>query len=284
MSIELITKYSPKVDEAFSAESKLSLLTNTDYDWSGAKTVSVYRFATAEMNDYVRNRFDGEDTDASISRYGNIYDLSSQVQDMLLTKDRSFIFNIDRMDEDETAQRAGAALARQISEVVIPEVDRYVYGKMVAGAGTTATEADLTAVNIYDAIIAGSEILDDAQVPDTERVIVVTPAVYRLMKQSQGINLECDIAQDQRARGVIAMVDGMAVVKIPTSRLPEGFGFMICHPSATTAPVKLADYGQHSDTALSSGTLVTGRVVYDAFVLENKAKAIYYQPVSTVEG
>ena len=284
MSIELITKYSPKVDEAFSAESKLSLLTNTDYDWSGAKTVSVYRFNTAEMNDYVRNRFEDDSTEASISRYGKIYDLSSQVQDMLLTKDRSFIFNIDRMDEDETAQRSAAALARQVSEVVIPEVDRYVYGKMVTGAGTTAPETELTAANIYDAIVTGSEVLDDAQVPDTERVIVVTPAVYRLMKQSQEINLECDIAQDQRAKGVIAMVDGMAVVKVPSPRLPEGFGFMICHPSATTAPVKLADYGEHRDTALSSGTLVTGRIVYDAFVLENKAKAIYYQPVSNVEG
>lgn len=281
MSIELIRKYSPKVDEAFSAESKLSLLTNTDYDWSGARTVLVYRFTTAEMNDYSRNVEPGGDTtDAALSRYGKIYDLSAQTQEMLLSKDRSFIFNIDKLDEDESALRAGDALSRQIREVVIPEVDTYTYGVMVSKAGTTAQAAALTNENIYDFIVAGSEVMDDAQVPDTERVLVVTPAAYRAMKKNPDINMETDIAQEQRARGVIAMVDGMAVVKVPASRLPENFGFMICHPCATCAPVKLADYGEHSDTALSSGTLVTGRICYDAFVLENKAKAIYYHPIA----
>ena len=280
MSIELIRKYSPKVDEAFSAESKLTLLTNTNYDWSGARAVLVYRFATAEMNDYVRNVDPDSDTpDASISRFGKILDLSSQTQEMLLSKDRSFIFNIDKLDEDESALRAEEALSRQIREVVIPEVDTYTYGIMVKNAGTTAGAVALTDENIYDEIVAGSEILDDAQVPDTERVLVVTPAAYRIMKKNPEISMDTDIGQEQRARGVIAMVDGMAVVKVPASRLPEKFGFMICHPCATCAPVKLADYGEHSDTALSSGTLVTGRICYDAFVLTNKKKAIYYQPI-----
>lgn len=33
----------------------------------------------------------------------------------------------------------------------------------------------------------------------------------------------------------------------------------------------------HDDTPLSSGTIVTGRVCYDAFVLDNKKSGIYYQ-------
>ena len=33
----------------------------------------------------------------------------------------------------------------------------------------------------------------------------------------------------------------------------------------------------HNDTPLSSGTIVTGRVCYDAFVLDNKKTGIYYQ-------
>lgn len=35
MAIELVTKYSPYVDELFAAESKKSLLTNNDFDWTG---------------------------------------------------------------------------------------------------------------------------------------------------------------------------------------------------------------------------------------------------------
>ena len=33
MAIELVTKFSPKVDELFTQESRLSLLTNKDYDF-----------------------------------------------------------------------------------------------------------------------------------------------------------------------------------------------------------------------------------------------------------
>lgn len=283
MSIELAKKYAPAVDELFAAESKLSLLTNTDYDWTGAHSVAVWSVSTVPMNDYSRNRGnDYDENEASLSRFGKIVDLSAQTQEMLLTRDRSFIFNIDKLDNDETANQVAAetALARQIREVVIPEVDVYTYAKMVENAGIKANAAALTEENIYDEITAGTEAMDNAEVPDTERCIVVTPAAYRLMKKCPDIVLDCDISEEMRLQGVIAMVDGLTVVKVPANRLPEGFGFMIAHPSATCAPVKLEDYGTHPDTVLSSGTIVTGRVCYDAFVLKNKAKAIYYHPVS----
>ena len=288
MSIELTAKYSPHTDELFKAESKLSLLTNTNFDWTGARSVKVWKITTAEMNDYARNRSKitgeevGDDTVASLSRYGQIYDLDATTEEMLLKRDRSFIFNIDRLDQDETQNQVAAesALARQIREVVIPEVDTYTYGKMVAGAGTIAEAVELTEENIYDYIVTGTEFLDDAEVPDTERALVVTPATYRLMKKNPEITLDCDIAEEMRLKGVIAMVDGMTVVKVPANRLPAGFGFMIAHPAATVAPVKLDDYGIHENTPLSSGTIVTGRICYDAFVLENKAKAIYYHPIA----
>lgn len=283
MSIELVKKYAPKVDELFTAESKLSLLTNTDYDWTGAHSVSVWKMSTAPMQNYSRNRgADFEETEESLSRFGKIMDLDAQTEEMLLTKDRSFIFNIDKLDEDETAQqlRADTALARQIREVVIPEIDTYAYAKMAEKAGTKADAEELTEDNIYDHIVDGTEVLDDAEVPETERALVVSSATYRIMKKSPHIMLDCDISEEMRIKGVIAMLDGMAVVKVPAKRLPENFGFMIAHPAATTAPVKLEDYGQHPDTALSSGTIVTGRICYDCFVLENKAKAIYYHPVA----
>lgn len=282
MSIELAKKYAPYTDELFKAESKLSLLTNTDFDWTGAHSVKVWKISTVPMNDYVRNKsIESADTDADISRFGKIIDLDAQTEEMLLKKDRSFIFNIDKLDQDETAQQLSAetALARQIREVVIPEVDAYVYDIMAQNAGMVADPAELTPENIYDAIVAGTETLDDAEVPETERVLLVSPATYRLMKKSEDIVLKCDIGQEMIMKGVVAMVDGLAVVKVPSSRLPEGFGFMIAHPSATVAPVKLDDYGTHADTPLSSGVIVTGRICYDAFVLENKADAIYYHPV-----
>lgn len=278
MAIDLATKYLPYVDELFKAESKKDLVTNQDFRWDGAQTVKIYRVSSAPMQDYGRTG----PASGNISRYGAINDLNASTQPMLLAKDRSFIFNIDRLDEDETLRQvdAASALARQLREVVIPEVDTYTYGKIVAGAGTKATAVALTPENIYKAIIDGSKVLDNAEVPETERVLVVTPDTYHIMKQSEDIMMETDIAEDMRLRGVIANIDGLKVQRVPANRLPENFGFLIVHPSATVAPVKLAEYDALTRTALSSGTIVTGRICYDAFVLENKKVGIYYQPVT----
>lgn len=275
MAINLATKFLPYVDEMFSTESKKSLLTNQDFDWTGAHTVKVYKISTAAMNDYKRNPGSG----FTGSRFGEINDLDATTEEFTLKKDRSFTFAIDKLDEDETASQlqAASALARQQREVVIPEVDAYVYGVMAAGAGHKPEAITLTADNIYDEILKGSNALDDAEVPETGRQLVVSPAVYQLMKKCKDITMETDIGNDLRLKGVISNLDGANVIKVPAGRLPEGFGFMLAHPSATVAPTKLEDYKIHKDPPGISGDLVEGRICYDAFVLENKVKAIYYQ-------
>lgn len=275
MAISLATKFSPYTDEQFKAESKRALLTNQDFDWTGAHTVKVYKISTAKLTDYGRT---GPE-EVNFSRFGSIEDLNATTQEMTLNKDRSFIFNIDKLDEDETAQQvqAASALARELREVVIPEVDTYTYDKMCSLAGTKPAAKALTSENIYDEILTASQTLDDAEVPETDRVLVVTPATYQLMKKSKDIILETDIGEDMRLRGVIGNLDGMSVQKVPANRLPEKFGFMVAHPSATVGPVKLEDYKIHTDTIYSSGAVVTGRICYDAFVLDNKKTGIYYQ-------
>ena len=282
-TIDLVTKFAPYVDEQFKNESKLSMLTNQDFDWTGAHTIKVYKIGTSQMNDYDRT---GEDTATNWSRFGPVAGLDATTEELTLTKDRSFTFAIDKLDTDETAQQlAGAtALARQDREVVIPEVDSYVYSVMAAKAGTKPAAVTLTAENIYTEILKASETLDDAEVPETERVLLVTPAVYALMKQCPEIALDTDVGQDMRVKGVIANLDGAAVAKVPKVRLPENFGFMLAHPSATVAPVKLEDYRVHQDPPGLSGALVEGRICYDAFVLDNKTKAIYYQAVTASSG
>ncbi len=274
MAINLVTKFLPYVDEQFTAESKKSLLTNNDFEWTGAHTVKVYKVSTAEMTDYDRTG-----TGENASRYGAVAGLSATTEEFTLTKDRSFTFAIDKLDSDETAQQlsGASALARQQREVIIPEVDTYVYNVMCTKAGTKPAGVALTADNIYSEILKASETLDNAFVPETGRVLVVTPATYTLMKQCKDITMETDIGNDMRLKGVIGMLDGASVIKVPANRLPSAFGFMLAHPSATVAPTKLEDYKIHQDPPGISGDLVEGRIVYDAFVLDNKTKAIYYQ-------
>ena len=274
MAIELATKFLPYVDEQFSTESKKSLLTNTDFDWTGAHTVKVYRITTSAMNDY-----DRAGTGSNWSFYGPVAPLSATTQEMTLTRDRSFTFTLDRLDQDETLMQlaAASALARQVREVVIPEVDSYTYGVMCANAGHKPAAKALTATNIYTEILAASEQLDNAEVPETSRLLVLTPTTYTLLKKCKDVILETDIGADMRLKGVIAMLDGAAVLKVPAVRLPKDFGFMLAHPCATVAPTKLEDYTTHDNPPGISGALVEGRIVYDAFVLDNKKSAIFYQ-------
>lgn len=278
MAIELAIKYLPYVDEVFTQESKKSLLTNNDFSFDGAETVKLYKINTAEMNDYGRRGA----AEGNWSRYGAIKDLDATTETATLKRDRSFTFVIDKLDKDQTGNSlAGAsALARQLREVVIPEVDTYTYDVMCEGAGYKPAAVALTSDNIYDEIIKASAALDDALVPETGRVLTVTPAVYLLMKKCKDITMETEIGNDMRVKGVIANIDGAVTIKMAAARLPENFGFMLSHKSACCAPTQLAEYKTHQDPPGISGELVEGRIVYDAFVFENKAKAIYYQEMT----
>lgn len=278
MSRELVTKYLPYVDELFTQESKKSILTNNDFDFDGAGTVKIYKINTAEMADYGRNG----PAIGTWSRYGSVKTLDTTTSTMVLSKDRSFTFVIDKLDENETGNvlNGASALARQIREVVIPEIDTYVYGVMCENAGHTPDAVALTPDNIYDEIVKASAALDDALVPETGRVLTVTPSTYLLMKKCHDITMETETGNDMKLKGAINNIDGAAIVKIVAARMPEDFGFMLSHPCATVAPTKLEEYEIHTNPPGINGTLVEGRISYDAFVLDNKKKAIYYQAVT----
>lgn len=272
--VDLTDQYTNCVDETFVKHSDLTLISNQDMSWDGAHSVRVYKVTTSPMSDYDRSG-----TESRASRYGHIDGLDATTEIMTLKNDRSFTFAIDKLDRDETQQamQASTALARQLAQVVFPEVERYLYNVVAEGAGNKPAPKALTEENIYDEIIEANSILDDAQVPGKNRVLIVPPKVYVLLKKSTDIMMSTDIAQEKRDKGVISMLDGCQVIKVPENQLPKNFGFMITHPIATVAPLKLRDYKIHADPPGISGDLVEGRVCYDAFVLDNKASAIYYQ-------
>ena len=72
----------------------------------------------------------------------------------------------------------------------------------------------------------------------------------------------------------------MFIQKLPSKYFTEGLNFMIAHSIATVRPVKLAEYKIHTEPQGVSGSLVEGRIYYDAFVLDNKADAIYTHFIS----
>ena len=287
--MDLVTKFSKYVDEQFVTESRSSLLAKASFDFNGANQIAIWTVTTGTMQDYLRNDEEGQQgkkvlptVNAGKSLYGDIERINAGATLYNLERDRSFTFIIDALDLNETAGvlKASEALARQNREKIIPEVDTFVINKMIGAAGTKPAAKTLTSENIYNEIITANSALDEAEVPESDRVLLVTPPIMLLMKQCADIEMETDIGNDMRIRGVISNLDGLTVVKVPSVRVPSKFGFMIAHPSCTAAPEKLRSFNVHTNPPGINGTLIEGRINYGAFVLPNKAKGIYYQAIS----
>jgi len=277
MAINLATKYSDVIDERFAAESLTSSAVNSDYDFTGAQTVKVYSMETAPLNDY---------NNSGANRYGNPLELGDLIQELTMSRKRSFTFTIDRtngVDSPEGIRDAANALSRQLNEVVIPEIDIWRLSKMAENAGTIAQES-ITAENAYEKFLDAMAELTEKKVPVSGRVAFVTPGYYSLLKQSGAFVRSGDMAQDMLIKGQVGMVDGAAIVVAPSSYLYAGISFLITHPSATTAPQKLAEYTIHENPPGIAGSLIEGLTYYDAFVLDNKKSAIflYYGQLGTL--
>ena len=272
MAINYASKYSTKVDEAFSREAQSGLVTNSEYEFTGVKTVNVYSLPTVAMTDYTRS---------GSNRYGTPSDLQDNVQTMTVSKDRSFTFTIDKGDKLQTqmVHDAGRALARETRLVVIPEVDTYVFDKIAraafANGHTSATAA--TKANAYELFLAAQEALGDDNVPDGGRVCLCSYRFANLLKQDPAFMRDSDKGQENLIRGIMGMVDGVRIVRVPASRLPTGCSFILAHPMATVKVQQLKDYKTHDNPPGINGWLVEGRVIYDAFVLDNKKNALWYQ-------
>ena len=267
----LATRYLTEVDERFTRESQAMLALNNNYKCTGDKTFKIYSIPIVPMVDYTRS---------GSSRYGTPVDLSRNVQTLTVSKDRAFTFIIDKGDkiQSEMVSDAGKALNRQLKEVWVPEFDTYVFKTLANAAianGHSSTTA-ITSSNAYSCFLDGMEKLGDANVPDQGRVAFCTYKFANLLKQDTAFMKYSDQSQQMILKGVIGEVDGCKIVKVPSSRLPAGAAFLITHPIAATAPKQLDEYKIHDNPPGISGWLVEGRFIYDCFVLNEKADAIYY--------
>lgn len=270
MVVNLASKYSTKVDERFKLASFTQAAVNSDYEWNGVNAITIYSIPTVAMGNYSKT---------GLARYGTAAELDNTVQTMTLTRDRGFTFTIDKANNQDTqmVMNAGKALARQIDEVIVPEIDIYRLAAMSASAIASASTATLaiTATNAYVALLNAGAKLDEAKIPATGRIAFVTPAYYNFLKQDNTFIKASEIAQKMLINGQVGEVDGVKIVKVPSNYLPANHAFILCHPSAMVAAQKLEDYKTHDNPPGINGWLVEGRKRYDAFVIENKKLGLY---------
>lgn len=233
----LASKYASEVDERFSRESQSMLALNNNYRFTGVQTVNVYSIPVVPMSDYSRS---------GSNRYGTPKDLTRNVQTLTVNKDRGYTFIIDKGDKTQSmmVMDAGKALSRQIREVWVPEFDTYVF-KTLAAKATERGNYSTTAINksnAYASFLDGMEALGNKNVPDKGRVAFCSYKFANLLMQDSAFVKYGDRSQEMVQKGVTGEVDGCKIVRVPSSRLPNGCAFLITHPIAATAPKQLEEY------------------------------------------
>lgn len=267
MAINLATKYSGKIDETIINGAMSAPSVNNDYDWVGTQTVKVYSFDPVDMNNYIAN---------GTNRYGTPEELQDTTQELTLKNKRSFTFTIDKthkIDTPEGVRDAAKALRRQIDEVIVPELDAYRF-KVIADEAGTKNIVAVDATNAYEVFLAANQAIDDKDIPAAGRVANVSPEFYNLIKRDDSFIKAGDLSQGILIKGQVGEIDGVAIVKVASNRLPAGLSFEITHKAACVAPVKLEEYKIHEDPPGIAGQLVEGLIYYDAFVLNKKKNMV----------
>lgn len=285
-SIALAQNYLAVADRIYKESSKTIDLdfSNNEIQFIGANTAKVFKLSTDGLGDYSR--------DTGYVK-GSV---TGTWETLTLSKDRAVSLGVDRFDNEETLGLAFGETAAEFERVhVAPEIDAYCFSKMYSGTGNTVVSAAITVGTtiVSDLVDAGTQVLDEEEVPREGRILYVSPKAYAGLKAK----ITRYLANEREAVKAIEKYDDMKVVVVPPSRfvsavtLNSGSGsfgftptsggyhinFMIVHPSAVKKAVKhnmpkvfSPDQNQSSDQ-----WLLDYRAYYDCFVLDNKAKGIY---------
>lgn len=281
-TINYALKYASVVDTRFKQGALSQPVINNNFDWVGVETVRIFSRDLVTLGNY---------SVTGANRYGSPNELGNTYQEMQMTQDKAFTYTIDRKSEQDTngTMEAAATLAENIDNVLIPAIDKYRFAKLVASAPTAGAvssvnhtiTAAITAANAYEEFLKATEILDNDLAPQGGRIAIVSPKFYNLIKLDESFVKRGDMATMIAIRGIVGEIDGIPVLKVPASYLPDKVDFIITNPIAMVAPVKLQDFKIHVDPPGINGVLVEARCRHDAFVLNKKADAIVVHKAPT---
>lgn len=155
------------------------------------------------------------------------------------------------------------------------EVDTYRLSVLSTNAGTTSAAVVISATNAYSELLEAQEAVDNLKVPTEGRMAYCTPNYYNFLKLDNNFVQASDMAQEMLQKGQLGEVDGVAIMKAPTSYFPANTDFILCHKTSMITVEKLTDYTIHENPPGINGSLIEGRIRYDAYVLTNKKPSVY---------
>ena len=174
-SIALMKQYIDLLDETYKRSSLTGVLDGAaDVAQAGARAneIVIPKLTLTGLKDY--SRADGY-------RSG---DVSLTYETVTCNYDRGTKFNIDAMDNEETAGVAYGCLAGEfIRTMVAPELDAFRLSTYASADGiSTRTGALTTGSGVIAALRAACNAFDEAEVPETDRYLFITPSLISLVE------------------------------------------------------------------------------------------------------
>lgn len=268
MAINLATKYSDKIAEAFTHDSYVRGKTSNAYEFTGVKTLKVYTPVTVEEVDYNRE---------GVNRYGTPVEMQDTVQEMMMSQDKAFSLTIDKGNNKDqmNIKGAGKMMQMQLREKSVPNADKYALSQYVKFAGNVMTvSAKPTKSNIVSTIFDMGQLMDDAQVPEEHRYLYMTAELYKMVCISDEFVKLDSLGGKSIPRGVCGSIDNFSIVKVPERYLPNECFMLATYKGSVLMPYKIEDTKIHQDPPGISGSLLEGRHYYDAFVLGAKCDGV----------
>lgn len=264
MTVNLAIKYASKLDQPMTHASYTDNWVNKKYDFDGVKTVNVYTVTTVDPIAYDRT--------ATGDRFGGNNEVQNIITPYTLTKDECFKMTIDEGNylQGARAEKAGEVMNAQIRERIMPRIDKDRLATAAAGAAAASQVVTATA-DAYQDVLHANEFLDEHQFPLEGRALFVTPAEYTALKTAITTNIYAQEYNDKLLKkGFVGELDGVPVIKVPTSYFPAGTKAVLWHKDALLGARQLTETKIITDSELVSGSVLRGRYIYGSFVLKGK--------------
>lgn len=199
-NIALFKVYTDQLDEVYKAASLTSVLDGASdlvSQGANANELVIPKMTMDGLGDYSRNG----------GYVGGDVTLTNET--VKCNFDRGRMFNIDNMDDVETAGVAyGRVAAEFVRTKVVPELDAFRFATYsgVSGISTTAGAALSTGDAVIKAIATAYDQMTDDEVPEENRFLFITSALYGLVR-------DLDTTKSKEVMGQFA-----GIVKVPQSR------------------------------------------------------------------
>lgn len=264
MAVNLAIKYASQLDQIWTHASYTDNWINKKYDFDGVDTVKVYTVTSVAPIDYNRT--------STGDRFGGNNELQDVITTYKITKDKSFKLAIDRGNYEQgmRAKKAGEVMRIEMNEQIIPMIDADRLATAAAGA-TAVSQAVTAGTDAYQDTLKLNEFLDEAKAPLSGRVLFVTPAEYNLVKTAITTNILASGYNDKLVgKGFVGELDGVPVVKVPTSYFPTGVKAILVHRDSLLGVRQVTETRIKTDSEFVSGSILLGRFIFGSFILHGK--------------